>query len=165
MAEPTLLLMDEPFLGLSREVRDRLLSVIEGTLKGRATILLAEHDAEGAYRLLDRYVILRNGSLVHEGRRSDVADAKELVSLLYRHFRPGEPRGDDRRGRTKGKAMNGKTGGETGNGGREPVSVTVTLPSALVDQLKEFCRNYRVTRDIVVERALIEYFREGDMSH
>ena len=61
--------------------------------------------------------------------------------------------------------MSGKTGGEKGNGGREPVSVTVTLPSALVDQLKEFCRNCRVTQDIVVERALGEYFREGDMSH
>jgi len=43
--------------------------------------------------------------------------------------------------------------------------MTVTLPSALADQLKEFCRNYRVPRDIVVERALVEYFREGDMSH
>ena len=61
--------------------------------------------------------------------------------------------------------MSGKTGGEKGNGEREPVSVTVTLPSALVDQLTEFCRNCRVTRDIVVERALGEYFREGDMSH
>ena len=58
-----------------------------------------------------------------------------------------------------------KTGGEKGNGEREPTPVTVTLPAALVDQLKEFCRNCRVTRDIVVERALIEYFREGDMSH
>lgn len=61
--------------------------------------------------------------------------------------------------------MSGKTGGEKGNGEREPVSVTVTLPSALVDQLTEFCRNCRVPRDIVVERALAEYFREGDMSH
>jgi metal-responsive CopG/Arc/MetJ family transcriptional regulator len=61
--------------------------------------------------------------------------------------------------------MNGKTGGEKGNGEREPVSVSVTLPAALVDELKEFCRSYRVTRDIVVERALAEYFREGDMSH
>lgn len=60
--------------------------------------------------------------------------------------------------------MGGKTGG-VGNGERDPVSVTVTLPAALVDQLKEFCRNCRVTRDIVVERALVEYFREGDMSH
>jgi hypothetical protein len=61
--------------------------------------------------------------------------------------------------------MSGKTGGGTGDGEREQVSVTVTLPAALADQLKEFCRNCRVPRDIVVERALIEYFREGDMSH
>jgi len=61
--------------------------------------------------------------------------------------------------------MGGKTGGEKGNAERETVSVTVTLPAALVDRLKEFCRNCRVTRDIVVERALGEYFREGDMSH
>jgi len=50
-----------------------------------------------------------------------------------------------------------------GNGEREPV--TVTLPGALLDQLREFCREYRVTPDLVVERALAEYFREGDMSH
>jgi hypothetical protein len=61
--------------------------------------------------------------------------------------------------------MSGKTGGEKGNGERDPVTVMVTLPAALVDQLIEFCRNCRVTRDVVVERALIEYFREGDMSH
>jgi hypothetical protein len=61
--------------------------------------------------------------------------------------------------------MSGKTGGGTGNEERETVSVTVTLPAALADQLKEFCRNFRVPPDIVVERALIEYFREGDMSH
>ncbi|HEX9849896.1 hypothetical protein [Candidatus Deferrimicrobium sp.] len=65
----------------------------------------------------------------------------------------------------KGNVMGGRTGGETGNGEREPVSVTVMLPAALADQLKEFCRNCRVPRDLVVERALIEYFREGDMSH
>ena len=61
--------------------------------------------------------------------------------------------------------MSGKTGGEKGNKERAPELVTVTLPSALVDQLKEFCRNCRVPRDIVIERALVEYFREGEMSH
>ena len=61
--------------------------------------------------------------------------------------------------------MSGKKNEGTGNEEREPVPVTVTLPAALADQLKEFCRNCRVTRDIVVERALVEYFREGEMSH
>ncbi len=61
--------------------------------------------------------------------------------------------------------MNGKAGGGKGDGERETVSVTLMLPVELAEQLKEFCRNYLVTRDIVVERALVEYFREGDMSH
>lgn len=59
--------------------------------------------------------------------------------------------------------MGEKTPAARGNGEREPV--TVTLPSGLVDQLKDFCREYRVTADQVVERALADYFREGDMSH
>ncbi len=89
IGEPTLLLMDEPFLGLSREMRDRLLSVIEGTMKGKATILLAEHDADTALRLLSLHVILRNGIVVHEGTRAEAPDAKTLTALLHRHFRPG----------------------------------------------------------------------------
>jgi len=90
IGEPTLMLMDEPFLGLSREARDRLIEAIGGTLSGKATILLAEHDAEGALRLLDRHVIFRNGTVVHEGTRAEVPDAKALLSLFRRHFRPGD---------------------------------------------------------------------------
>jgi len=59
--------------------------------------------------------------------------------------------------------MSEKKSGGTGNGERE--SLSVTLPPALVDQLKDFCRECRVTPDQVVERALVEYFREGEMSH
>ena len=59
--------------------------------------------------------------------------------------------------------MNAGTKGRKGNGEREPI--TLMMPGALLDQLKDFCREYRVTPELVVERALIEYFREGDMSH
>ena len=48
---------------------------------------------------------------------------------------------------------------------KERVTVSVTLPPKLADRLKEFCREFRVPADKVVERALVEYFREGDMSH
>lgn len=61
--------------------------------------------------------------------------------------------------------MSGKTGREQGTGERETVSVTVTLPVALVEQMKEFCHYCRVTPDTVVEHALMDYFREGEMSH
>ncbi len=55
-----------------------------------------------------------------------------------------------------------KRAGKT-TAGREPI--TVTLPVSLREQLADFCRERRVPPDIVVERALLEYFREGDMSH
>lgn len=59
--------------------------------------------------------------------------------------------------------MSGKRQGKGGNGGRE--QVTVSLPVELMETLREFCRDKRVMPDLVVERALMEYFREGDISH
>ena len=48
---------------------------------------------------------------------------------------------------------------------RDRKEVTVLLPAELHQTLAEFCREQNVSRDLVVERALREYFREGDMSH
>jgi hypothetical protein len=43
--------------------------------------------------------------------------------------------------------------------------LTVTLPAGLVEQLRTFCNEKGVKPGRVVERALIEYFREGEMCH
>lgn len=43
--------------------------------------------------------------------------------------------------------------------------VAVTLPREVAERLRQFCRDYGVSPDRVVERALRDYFREGDMSH
>lgn len=93
MGSPSLLLFDEPFLGLSYEVRDRILSVIEGALKGKVTILMAEHDLGAALRVLDRYCIFLNGELLHVAKRSDVTDEDRLRAVFCRFY---QPRGGDR---------------------------------------------------------------------
>jgi hypothetical protein len=59
--------------------------------------------------------------------------------------------------------MSGASQRKQGNGGRE--QITFSLPAELAETLRAFCRDKRVTPDMVVERALAEYFREGDMSH
>lgn len=89
MGSPSLLLFDEPFLGLSYEVRDRILSVIEDTLKGKVTILLAEHDLGAALRVLDRYCIFLNGEILHLGMRSDVTDEERLRAVFRRFYQSG----------------------------------------------------------------------------
>ena len=99
MGIPSLLLFDEPFLGLSLEVRDRILSVIDGELRGKTTILLAEHDLGAAFRVLDRYCIFLNGKMIHEAGRSSAASEERLIEVFRRHYRQtgeGEPRGEER---------------------------------------------------------------------
>ena len=45
------------------------------------------------------------------------------------------------------------------------VRITVTIPEEMGRRLADFCREKNVSPDRVVERALADYFREGDMSH
>lgn len=90
MGNPSLLLFDEPFLGLSIEVRDRILGVIEGGLKGKTTILLAEHDLSTAFRVLDRYCIFLNGQLIHQAARSDITDEERLRAVFRRFYQFGD---------------------------------------------------------------------------
>ena len=95
MGNPSLLLFDEPFLGLSLVVRDRILSVIHGQLKGKTTILLAEHDVGAAFRILDRYGIFLNGKLIHEAGRSNDATEVRLRAEFRRFHQHGD--GGERR--------------------------------------------------------------------
>lgn len=99
MGNPSLLLLDEPFLGLSLDVRDRILSVLHDRLKGKSTILMAEHDVGAAFRILDRYAIFLNGKLIHEGKRSkDDTEARLRGEFRRFHQRSagGELREEDR---------------------------------------------------------------------
>ncbi|MCL5966671.1 MAG: ABC transporter ATP-binding protein [Deltaproteobacteria bacterium] len=89
MGSPSLLLFDEPFLGLSHAVRDRILKVIDGELKGKATILLAEHDVEAVGRVIDRYCIFLNGELLHQGGREEIVDAGRLRAVFRKFYRIG----------------------------------------------------------------------------
>ncbi|NNG47277.1 MAG: hypothetical protein HKM86_09235, partial [Deltaproteobacteria bacterium] len=55
--------------------------------------------------------------------------------------------------------------GGRGEANRRREQFTVTLPVELHEKLYDFCREMKVSPDLVVERALTDYFREGDVSH
>ncbi len=74
MAKPTLLLLDEPSLGLSPLLVDRILAAVVA-LKGRGiTILLVEQNASAALAIADRGYVLETGRLVHSGAARDLLD-------------------------------------------------------------------------------------------
>lgn len=74
MAEPKLLLLDEPSLGLSPLLVDQILeSVVDLRRRGMA-ILLVEQNASAALAIADRGYVLETGNVVHSG------EAKVLLS-------------------------------------------------------------------------------------
>jgi branched-chain amino acid transport system ATP-binding protein len=68
---PRLLLLDEPFAGLSGEERKVLQALIAGVPR-EVTIVLIEHDMDTALELAERITVLHYGSVIVEGTRAEV---------------------------------------------------------------------------------------------
>ncbi|SHG05216.1 iron(III) transport system ATP-binding protein [Kaistia soli DSM 19436] len=70
---PSVLLMDEPFSGLDKRlrdhVRDETLAIIRET---RATCIIVTHDPEEAMRMSDRIALMRSGRLLQIGTARDL---------------------------------------------------------------------------------------------
>ena len=70
---PNVLLMDEPFSGLDKRLRDE---VRESTLtvlrESRVTAIVVTHDPEEALRMGDRIVLMDHGRLVQAGTPADI---------------------------------------------------------------------------------------------
>ncbi|MCL4711964.1 MAG: ABC transporter ATP-binding protein [Pseudorhodoplanes sp.] len=67
MADPQLLLLDEPSLGLAPLVIDRIFEVLQELQKSGLTMLLVEQRAEAALELADYAYVLSVGRVVAEG--------------------------------------------------------------------------------------------------
>lgn len=82
---PGILLMDEPFSGLDRRLRDNVreetLAVIRET---RATCIIVTHDPEEAMRMGDKIALMRRGRLVQHGTAEDLY--KRPVDLFAARF-------------------------------------------------------------------------------
>ena len=73
---PRLLLLDEPFAGLSREERIQLKALVTA-IPREVTVVLIEHDMDTALDLAERITVLHYGSVIVEGTRTEVvADPK-----------------------------------------------------------------------------------------
>jgi len=73
---PRLLLLDEPFAGLSREERVAVKELVS-EIPREVTVILIEHDMDTALDLAERITVLHYGSVIVEGTRAEVvADPK-----------------------------------------------------------------------------------------
>jgi len=71
--EPKLLLLDEPFAGLSADERRDVRGLLAGIPRD-VTIIMIEHDMDVALDLADRITLLHFGEVIVEGTRAEVVE-------------------------------------------------------------------------------------------
>jgi branched-chain amino acid transport system ATP-binding protein len=72
MARPTLLMIDEPSLGLAPNIVDRVMEIVKAINKDGTAVLLVEQDVVLALDIADRGYVLENGRIVMTGRAADL---------------------------------------------------------------------------------------------
>ncbi len=82
MANPKLLLLDEPSLGLAPLVTDEIFDIISQLSRAGTTILLVEQNAARALSASTTAYLLANGKIVKSGRSSDLLADPELRSAF-----------------------------------------------------------------------------------
>jgi branched-chain amino acid transport system ATP-binding protein len=83
MANPSMVLLDEPSMGLAPQIVDEVFGIVKDlNQKEGVTFLLAEQNTNMALRYADFGYILENGRVVMEGAAKDLA-ANEDVKEFY----------------------------------------------------------------------------------
>jgi branched-chain amino acid transport system ATP-binding protein len=72
MARPTLLMIDEPSLGLAPNIVDRVMEIVKAINQDGTAVLLVEQDVVLALDIADRAYVLENGRIVMSGPARDL---------------------------------------------------------------------------------------------
>jgi len=83
MAEPELLILDEPSLGLSPLLVEELFSLIKSISTEGLALLLVEQNVVQSLEVAERGYILDNGAIVLEGRAADLRNDPNVKRVYF----------------------------------------------------------------------------------
>jgi branched-chain amino acid transport system ATP-binding protein len=83
VAEPDVLLLDEPSLGLAPRIVDVVFDALAAIRESGLAVLLVEQRAQRTVALADRSHVISNGELRLTLGRDDAADTEKLVAAYF----------------------------------------------------------------------------------
>lgn len=82
MSQPRLLMIDEPFLGLSPTAVDRIVDTIQRVNRSGVAVLFSEQNVQLALSVSNRGYVVESGRIAVQGRGDELLD-HELVRRVY----------------------------------------------------------------------------------
>ena len=80
MAEPRILLLDEPMAGVSPSLRGELLEhILDLRRRDGITLLIVEHDLDFVMRACDRVIVMNDGRVIAQGTPEEVRRDENVV--------------------------------------------------------------------------------------
>jgi branched-chain amino acid transport system ATP-binding protein len=83
MANPKLLMLDEPSLGLAPKVRVALLDVLVRLKKKGLSVLLAEQEISTTLKASDKILLIREGRIVKSGSPEEIVNDPSFKKLYF----------------------------------------------------------------------------------
>ena len=80
MAKPSLLMLDEPSMGLAPLLVEQIFEIIRELHAAGTTILLVEQNAQMALSVADRAYVLETGKIVMEGPAAELLEDDKVRS-------------------------------------------------------------------------------------
>ena len=82
MGNPTLLLLDEPSVGIAHRLKMQIFEAIRDIRRDGTAILLVEQDARSAVTVADRVYVMEHGHIVPQGSSQAMAD-DDYIRRVY----------------------------------------------------------------------------------
>jgi neutral amino acid transport system ATP-binding protein len=79
MAEPTMVMLDEPMAGVNPALRQSILGHIRELRDSGMTVMFVEHDMDVVHDISDWVVVMAEGQIIAEGRPSQVGSDPEVI--------------------------------------------------------------------------------------
>jgi branched-chain amino acid transport system ATP-binding protein len=78
MGNPTLLLLDEPSVGIAHRLKREIFQAVRAVQQAGVAVLLVEQDAHSALSIAERVYVMEQGRIVREGAARDLAGDDEI---------------------------------------------------------------------------------------
>jgi branched-chain amino acid transport system ATP-binding protein len=88
MAGPKMLMVDEPFIGLSPRFREEVTAALLRLNREGVAILIIEQNVRQALAFSNRAYVLRAGQVAASGRSTELADSTQLHDIFFGRRRP-----------------------------------------------------------------------------
>jgi len=82
MARPRLLMLDEPSLGLSPILSNKVIHTCEEIRRKGTTILIVEQKVTEVLKLVDRGYVLQRGQIILEGKGEELLES-DMIRKAY----------------------------------------------------------------------------------